>query len=366
MQVLVTTPFRRNVTKHNFSSSLVPGHYYCIGNINRKTNDGKFDSIDRSDETQVRAAQSPLDLNITSFTQCNNSPDPPTALDFTTKRAFELHFGGKSPLSSTTSDEFKKFGVMCGQVCRRSDLWCRNDISARCNTGSGNIATNDSSLCQHPRVWADASCTRYWKNGEVGLYGFRCKGKNMRCVWPWYTLAHGELYSSEYTVANCPDKSDQVFNSSLTCSEHFQIHVKFHTKKFCNVKYPKIQSKVVCTNKTQWLSEKDSSYSDPHFCQLSCSLPGPSCQACSNSSYFQCSKSGQCVHPDLVCDGHPQCKEGEDEDLSMCHDEFIEMKIVQPLAKLKCKSLFYENMYIYATPETFKGLNKNFDHMDFF
>ena len=30
------------------------------------------------------------------------------------------------------------------------------------------------------------------------------------------------------------------------------------------------------------------------------------------------------------------------------------MKIVQPLAQLKCKSLFYENMFIYATPHNNK------------
>ena len=30
------------------------------------------------------------------------------------------------------------------------------------------------------------------------------------------------------------------------------------------------------------------------------------------------------------------------------------MKIIQPLAQFKCKSLFYENMYIYATPRNNK------------
>ena len=45
-----------NITKLNFSSSLVPGHHYCIDDT--KIDDGQFDSIDRSDETKVRAAQS--------------------------------------------------------------------------------------------------------------------------------------------------------------------------------------------------------------------------------------------------------------------------------------------------------------------
>ena len=148
----------------------------------------------------------------------------------------------------------------------------------------------------------------------------------------------------------CPDKSDQVFNSSLTCREHLQHNLDFHTQKFCNENYPEVQSSLICSNKAQWLSFKNPSFSDPHSCQSSCSVPGPDCQACSNSSYFACPKSGQCVHPDLVCDGHPQCDKGEDEELSMCYDEFIKLKIIQPLAQFKCKSPLYENMDIFATP----------------
>ena len=112
-----------------------------------------------------------------------------------------------------------------------------------------------------------------------------------------------------------------------------------------------IQSDLICSNKFKWLSTKKGPYfSDPHSCQSSCSVPGPDCQACSNSSYFLCPKSGQCVHPDLKCDGHPQCVEGEDEELSMCYDEFIKLKIIQPLAQFRCQSPLYENMFIFATP----------------
>ena len=34
----------------------------------------------------------------------------------------------------------------------------------------------------------------------------------------------------------------------------------------------------------------------------------------------------------------------------MCYKQFIQMKIIQPLATFRCRSLFYENMYIFATP----------------
>ena len=82
--------------------------------------------------------------------------------------------------------------------------------------------------------------------------------------------------------------------------------------------------------------------------QSSCSVPGLGGLVCTNFSYFACRKLRQCVHPDLVCDGHPQCPEGEDEDLSTCPDEFSKQKIIQPQAQFRCKS--HENMDIFATP----------------
>ena len=242
---------------------------------------------------------------------------------------------------------------MCGAECKLSGIWFRDDKSYTCNTGSGYIRTNDPALCQHPGVWADVPCSRYWSDGRVSRYGLRCSGQKMSCVYPWYTLYDGEPYSDE--VSQCPDKSDQVFNSSLTCREHLKQHSDFHTQKFCNENYfhdkwPYLDTRRICKNKTQWLSERDPSYSDPHSCQSSCSVPGPDCLACSNSSYFACPKSGQCVHPDLVCDSHPQCVEGEDEELSMCYDAFIKLKIIQPLAQFRCQSLFYKNMETFAIP----------------
>ena len=247
-----------NVKRHNISSSLVPGHHYCVGVDvwDDQINDGKFDTIDRSDETLVRATQSPLDLNITSFTRCTSYNDP---------------------------------GVMCGTECRVSGDWCRDDLTDICNTGSGNISTNNSSLCQQPQVWADLPCSQYYDDGRVWRYGLRCSGQKMRCVYPWYTWDDGDTRGS---VTQCPDKSDQVFNSSLTCREHLQFHFDFHTQNFCNENYTiwnntverrtDIQSDLICTNKTKWLSKiKDSSFSDPHSCQSSCSSPGPDCQTSS-------------------------------------------------------------------------------------
>ena len=61
---------------------------------------------------------------------------------------------------------------------------------------------------------------------------------------------------------------------------------------------------------------------DPHLCKDSCKVPSPGCKACENPEYFQCIQSGQCIHPDLVCDLHPQCTNGEDEDFLMCKEEY--------------------------------------------
>ncbi len=311
-----------NIKKLSFSSSLVPGHHYCIKDIDTKTNDGQFDSIDRSDEKRLIAAQSPRDLNISSFTPCEHG-------------------------------EYDDPGVMCGTDCRGSGGWCRDDMTDTCYTGSGYIRTNNPILCRDPRVWANVSCSsNFWNDGTVEYYGLRCTGQNMRCVVPWYTLYDGDPADSDY-VTQCPDKSDQVFNSSLTCSQHLQQQIDFHTQSFCNENYG-VQSFLICTNKSQWLSGKDKSFTDPHSCQSSFSIPGPDCLACTNSSYFPC-QSGQCVHPDLVCDGHPQCTEGEDEELSMCKNKFLKIKIIQPLATFRCQSLFYQNMFIFATPRNNKS-----------
>merc|ERR1712147_550758 len=106
------------------------------------------------------------------------------------------------------------------------------------------------------RVWADVPCSnKIDYNGRVKKYGLRCTCQKMRCVYPWYTSTYGETYPWE--VSQCSDKSDQVFNSSLTCREHLQHNLDFHTQNFCNDNYPPLFSNLICSNKTQWLSERD-------------------------------------------------------------------------------------------------------------
>ena len=260
-------------------------------------------------------------------------------------------------------------GVMCGSECRQNYLWCDDNTAASCDTGSGLINTTDPRLCSNPHVWRNVSCSQYFDDKRVYSYGVRCTGQIMQCVYPWYTSDKGnekaleegphliEAYSAmefkdlRYRPhTQCSDKSDQVFNISLTCRQHLQQQVDFHTETFCNLDYVRDRNNLICTNKTQWLSTQDPAISDPHLCQSSCSIPDPDCLACTESSYFLCPRSGQCVHPDLVCDGHPQCTEGEDEDLDLCHVKNMEKGAIKTSETLRCRSLLYDNMDIHSIP----------------
>ena len=185
---------------------------------------------------------------------------------------------------------------------------------------------------------------------DTGVMG-ECSDTALDVLVIWPVRTHGTLFLTEtilFTTQNA------AIEEGLTCRQHLQKYLEFHQEKFCNVNYPEVQNEPICyINKTQWLSENPSK-SDPHNCQSSCanSSSGLDCKACSNSSYFSCFKSGHCVPHALVCDGHPQCPNGEDEnlDLDNCHKKYIENNIVKPYASYRCESPFYSGMEIYSTP----------------
>ena len=308
-----------DTTKRNIPTSAGSAHYYC--SIAKHINNGQYDSIDRSDEKQLETEGSALDIDISSFKPCNVSYN-------------------NNP------------GVMCATSwtdCLESGWWCNEASPGQCNTRSGQISTSDSRLCSNPEVWRNVSCNTYFSDGRVEYYGSRCTS-NMACVYPWYTNYNGDV---TYYFPKCSDRSDEIFEEGLTCRQHLKKQIEFHQENFCNDNYPEVKNRQICINKTQWLLENPSK-SDPHNCQSSCanSSIGLDCVACSNSSYFSCFKSGHCIHPELVCDGHPQCPNGEDEnlDLDNCHKKYIENNIVDPYASFRCNSTFYGGMEIYATP----------------
>ena len=54
------------------------------------------------------------------------------------------------------------------------------------------------------------------------------------------------------------------------------------------------------------------------------------------------SETEMCLHPSLLCDGHPQCPQAEDE--QDCEREYIQKKIIKPYATYKCNSIIYEGI----------------------
>ena len=122
-------------------------------------------------------------------------------------------------------------------------------------------------------------------------------------------------------------------------------YVDIYCTRFCNQtnKHAYCKEEEICANRQEWIRQQsDSDILDPHKCQDSCETPGRNCSACTNKEYFRCDKSDQCLHPKLVCDGHPQCEHGEDEDLSKCYKEYVKKRIISDHATMKCESRMYK------------------------
>ena len=56
-----------------------------------------------------------------------------------------------------------------------------------------------------------------------------------------------------------------------------------------------------------------------------------------------------CIHPDLRCDGRPNCEFAEDEDFKMCKDIYFKKKLVNEYASLPCPNLMYPQVMTIAT-----------------
>ena len=146
----------------------------------------------------------------------------------------------------------------------------------------------------------------------------------------------------------CSDKSDQIHKSGTNCT--IDQHLDIYKSLFCNDSNTEVlreegRCQTIQNDPTGWISIllglgdklKDKSNKnlnekydekrkelegilDPHNCQASCQTPDYGCEACTNSAYFNCPVNGEphCLHPDLECDGHPQCDNAEDEDFWKC------------------------------------------------
>ena len=89
-------------------------------------------------------------------------------------------------------------GIVCGDYCRPSDLWCRSDRCRTCETPLGPILTNDTQLCGNTSFWSNKTCDIFNSDGEKVALGLRCTGGVQHCITPWYLKlfqVHIPIYS---------------------------------------------------------------------------------------------------------------------------------------------------------------------------
>ena len=158
----------------------------------------------------------------------------------------------------------------------------------------------------------------------------------MNCHYPPYM---NYFYLGKKSNTQCSDYSDQIFTEGTRCEINENIQV--YKQIFCNETNTDVVRGKLCdevSNPADWISKqreklKDKGLDDwdkkeievildPHKCQDSCSRPEYGCEACTNPSYFTCNVNSKphCLHPKLVCDGHPQCDQAEDEEFHKCRD----------------------------------------------
>ena len=346
-------------------------HFYCgyRSSLNTRT----YEHLDRSDEEKVTNNLLEQGLGDISLQTC----------------------------SKEGADQYGKWlgasGMYCSNHCMDSNDWCRGDGDKQSTCASSADATllqsTDPRLCGDHQLWRDAACehtniiftTSRFSNHSIKLdnyypssanisvewYGVRCWGTSKHCLTPWYYYHNGEpsSYVVNTLLQTCSDKSDNIHQVNTTCdgSVYLQVHdtyqefykyyTKYYKRDFKRYYYGMIRNystefythykEYEKLNKT-WL-ENNPAKQDPHGCWQSCFEPGPGCAACTNPDYFLCAMSGVCIHPELRCDGHPQCQHGEDEDVNTCFDIWVKNKLVSPAASMPCSSRQYPGMQILAT-----------------
>ena len=259
-------------------------------------------------------------------------------------------------------------GAATGGVCLPNYKWCTEDRDL-CKNSPGRKFQKLQRLCQNSTFWDSQDCNIYKTDGIVLSYGERCRGSLQHCVYPPYLNYDFKARRAWDLLSQCKDKSDQIF------MRHSQCNMSAHLDIYCdkclddrshfwwkNADWGDCETK--CGNKTKffqeqtdpnkkWKSDQDrNDVLDPHNCQASCLEPGYGCTACENKNYFNCSLSSNCLHPDLVCDGVPQCPpvppstEPEDEELERCKEKGV----FRSDATMKCQSIFHPEVTIMAVP----------------
>jgi len=204
-------------------------------------------------------------------------------------------------------------GLICGDKCLATSDWCS---ALPISTDCGGFTIDDAKLCQNYTFWHNQDCNQYDEEGRVASYGRRCTGQMMGCNYPAYMR---ENYDYNWP---CSDKSDQIHKIGSKCT--IEQHLDIYKRLFCN-QNPEARRGEYCdeiqSDPAGWISKQtDQDNLDPHNCQASCLTPDYGCDACTKRDYFRCPVHGteSCLHPDLECDGQPQCDNAEDEDFWKC------------------------------------------------
>jgi len=221
--------------------------------------------------------------------------------------------------------------------------WCQDDWSASCSTSTANFTTQDPSLCRNTTFWSTLDCTLCWSDGEVWASGKRCSAKKQHCYYPWYTKNTPDFeYRKASYLPTCQDNSDMIFAMNMRCN------ITGYVKQYCDTICNETNKHATCKeNQTEWISQQgDPFILDPHNCESSCLNRSRGCDACTNTKdYFNCTKSGVCIHRDLLCDGHKHCQHGEDEDYDFCLPTYTENKVIPEYGTKKCPHRMYPYIY---------------------
>ena len=324
-----------------------PCHGACTGSPVITQNNCQYDCLARSDEVSVKQNET----NIDQYADLQNCID----IDIT---------GSYPGLKGTITND----------VCKPNYQWCTEDIS--CHSEVSRDKLQLQRFCRNSTFWESQDCNKYI-GGTVWRFGDRCRGSQQHCIYPAYRSYDYDTFRAAGFLGECKDKSDQIFERQSQCNMRAQLDIYCN---HCQDNRSHSEWKYIydcerkCEDREHFIAEqrdpnkewtsrwgttrKDAL--DPHNCQASCLEPGYGCTACENKKYFNCSSSSKCLHPDLVCDGVPQCPGAEDEECGklLRTDAFFFESIFDKCkhkqdrsdAIMKCQSICEPTETISATP----------------
>ena len=292
---------------NSLATDIISSHHFCSYPV-LHYGTHKYEYIDRSDENLINPVAPAVKIDYSYLESCTVLGQP----------GVPCHYDG-------------------GVKCLYNYLWCRQDQVFSCYMNNDTkLSTADKVLCQNATFWGNHDVNLYNNENEITLYGSRCRGRSQHSYYTWYYSIDGSVDKIEKT--NCEDQSHRVHMANTSCPTH-ATYLQISADKF-------FDPKRTFENTTEFGDQ----HQDPHGCWDSCKIPGPNCEACTRKEYFLCEQSNMCIHEDLVCDGHPQCQNEEDEDFNRCKEKWTENEVFSQHATVRCRSKIYPSMDIISSP----------------